>query len=186
MSKMRIINTVIGASLLSVATLASAASTTVNGGTVHFTGQIVNAACSVSADSMDQTVTMGQFRTAKFAAVGDRSGLVPFKIKLSDCDTSVSTKASVSFSGAADTTDATLLSISNISGGTAGSASGLGIEISDSKGTVLSPDGATFSAASILADGTNVLAFNARYKATKAAVTPGQADADVTFGLKYE
>lgn len=185
MLKTRAINSIIGASLFSVATLASAA-TTVSGGTVHFTGQIVNAACAISADSMNQTVNMGQFRTARFKAVGDRSGDVPFQIKLLDCDTSVSTKASATFVGAADATDATVLSVSNISGGGAGSASGLGIELTDSKGLVLTPNGVVFSTPATLTDGANVLNFNARYKSTKASVLPGQADADATFKIKYE
>ena len=43
----------------------------VNGGTVHFKGELVNAACSVNTDSSEQTVNLGQYRTAKFTKVGD-------------------------------------------------------------------------------------------------------------------
>ncbi|MBJ2097896.1 fimbrial protein, partial [Serratia ureilytica] len=100
LNKQRVIKTVLAAALLSAGTMATAA-TTVPGGTVHFTGQIVNAACAVSAGSTDQTVNLGQYRTANFKAVGDYSGAVPFKIQLQDCDTSVSTQASVAFSGTA-------------------------------------------------------------------------------------
>jgi hypothetical protein len=32
----------------------------VNGGTVHFKGEVVNAACAVDAGSIDQTVQLGQ------------------------------------------------------------------------------------------------------------------------------
>lgn len=35
--------------------------TTVNGGTVHFKGEVVNAACAVDAGSIDQTVQLGGF-----------------------------------------------------------------------------------------------------------------------------
>lgn len=41
---------------------AQADTTTVTGGTVNFVGQVVDAACSVSADSVDQTVTLSQVR----------------------------------------------------------------------------------------------------------------------------
>lgn len=41
-------------------TAALAAATTVNGGTVHFKGEVVNAACAVDAGSVDQTVQLGQ------------------------------------------------------------------------------------------------------------------------------
>ena len=50
-------------SLSSTAALAD--TTTVNGGTVHFKGEVVNAACAVDAGSIDQTVQLGQVRSAK-------------------------------------------------------------------------------------------------------------------------
>lgn len=50
--------------VLSALSLSSAAAladtTTVNGGTVHFKGEVVNAACAVDAGSVDQTVQLGQ------------------------------------------------------------------------------------------------------------------------------
>lgn len=185
LNKHRVIKSVVGLALLSAGSMATAATTTIPGGTVHFTGQIVNAACAVSAGSSDQTVNLGQYRTANFKAVGDRSGAVPFKIQLLDCDTSVSETASVAFSGTAESTDTTVLSVSNISGGTSGSASGVGIEIGDDNGKVLSPNGSVYSTAKNLVDGVNELNFTARYKATVATVTPGQADADATFTMQY-
>ena len=53
-------------SALSMASTAALAAdtTTVNGGTVHFKGEVVNAACAVDAGSIDQTVQMGQVRSA--------------------------------------------------------------------------------------------------------------------------
>lgn len=182
-SKQKILNVVLGAALLSLG--ASASAVVVPGGTVHFTGKIVNAACAVSADSTNQTVQMGQYRTAQFTSVGTRSNAVPFTIKLEDCDTSVSTTAQVSFSGNLDSNDQTVLAVSNIAGGAAGAASGVGIEISDSTGSVLKPDGSVFSAPTNLNDGSNVLHFTARYKSTVADVTPGAADADATFMMQY-
>ncbi len=176
---------ILAASLL-VGSISVASAAVVSGGTVHFKGEIVNAACAVSADSTDQTVNLGQYRTANFKAVGDRSGLVPFSIKLQDCDSSVSTSVAVAFNGVMDATDNTVLATSNIAGGASGAAAGVGIEISDSKGKVLSPDGASFSTAQTLNDGSNVVNFNARYKSTAASVTPGRADADATFKLQYE
>ncbi|MCS3407315.1 type 1 fimbrial major subunit FimA [Serratia sp. AKBS12] len=176
----------IGTALLTTAASALAATTTTYGGNIHFTGRIVNAACAVSADSTDQTVNLGQYRTAKFTAAGDYSGKVPFTIKLEDCDTAVSTKASVAFNGPADKTDNTVLGVSNVAGGAAGVASGVGIELRDHLDNVLIPNGATYSAPFTLADGKNVLHFTARYKATAKTVTPGEADADATFTMQYQ
>lgn len=172
--------------LVFVSAAANAATTTVQGGTVHFKGQIVNAACSVSPESSDQTVNLGQYRSALFTSVGTRSGSVPFNIVLQDCDNTVATNATIAFSGDVDPNDPTVLSTSNIGGGISGAASGVGIEISDKLGTVLPPDGSTFSAPYSLITGTNTLAFNARYKSTADTVTPGDADADATFVLQYQ
>ncbi|KLN97489.1 type 1 fimbrial major subunit FimA [Moellerella wisconsensis] len=183
----RVFQSAFAVSLFSISVFASAASQTaiVPGGTVHFTGQIVNAACAVSADSTNQTVNMGQYRTAFFTAVGVRSNAVPFTIKLEDCDTKVSETAKTSFRGNSNQVDNTLLTVSNVGGGAAGAASGVGIEISDSSGTVLKPDGSVFSTPQKLNDGANTLHFTARYKSISNKVTPGAADADATFTMQY-
>ena len=172
-------------SALSMASTAALAAdtTTVNGGTVHFKGEVVNAACAVDAGSIDQTVQMGQVRSAKLATAGSTSSAVGFNIQLNDCDTTVSTKASVAFSGTAiDTTNTTVLALQ---GSASGGASNVGIQILDNKGKPLALDGATFSSATTLNDGTNVIPFLARYYATGAA-TAGAANADATFKVQYE
>ncbi|AEN63767.1 Fimbrial protein domain-containing protein [Enterobacter soli] len=156
----------------------------VNGGTVHFKGELVNAACSVNTDSSEQTVNLGQYRTAKFTKVGDTTSNIPFTIELNDCDPLVAKTAAVAFTGQIDATDKTLLAVT--SGNNDNTAQGVGIEILDSKSSTLTPDGATFSAAQTLIEGTNTLNFTARYKATAATTTPGQANADATFVMKYE
>ena len=172
-------------SALSMASTAALAAdtTTVNGGTVHFKGEVVNAACAVDAGSIDQTVQMGQVRSAKLATAGSTSSAVGFNIQLNDCDTTVSTKASVAFSGTAiDTTNTTVLALQ---GSASGGASNVGIQILDNKGKPLALDGATFSSATTLNDGTNVIPFQARYYATGAA-SAGAANADATFKVQYE
>lgn len=101
-------------------TAALAATTTVNGGTVHFKGEVVNAACAVDAGSLDQTVMLGQVRSAKLATAGSTSSSVGFNIQLDDCDTTVSTKASVAFSGTAvNSTNTTVLALQNSAAGSA-------------------------------------------------------------------
>ncbi|MCT4701922.1 type 1 fimbrial major subunit FimA [Enterobacteriaceae bacterium H20N1] len=157
---------------------------TVNGGTVHFKGELVNAACAVSTQSDGQIVKLGQYRTAAFTKAGDTSAQIPFTIVLNDCDSTVAATAAAAFSGQADVVDPTLLAVS--SGDNSTTATGVGIQILDSASKVLAPDGATFSTAKALTDGTNTLPFTARYKATAAAATAGQANADATFVMKYE
>jgi len=168
---------------LSLASSLAQAAPIVNGGTVHFVGEVVNAACAVDAGSMDQTVQLGQVRTAKLATVGATSGNVGFNIVLKDCDTSVSTKAQVAFTGVADSVNAEALALDSSA---AGSATGVGVQILDKAGTTLAVDGATWSAVTTLSDGTNTIPFASRYIATTAAVTPGTANAVATFKIQYE
>ncbi|WP_276528586.1 type 1 fimbrial major subunit FimA [Lelliottia nimipressuralis] len=173
------------ASLVLVAGAAHAADpVSVNGGTVHFKGELVNAACAVNTESADQIVTLGQYRTAKFTKVGDTTSNIPFNIELNDCDPEVAATAAVAFTGQIDATDKTLLAVT--AGDNDNTAKGVGIEILDSASSTLTPDGATFSAAKTLIAGTNTLNFTARYKSTAATTEPGQANADATFVLKYE
>lgn len=45
--------------------------TTVNGGVIHFKGEVVNAACAIDSESMNQTVELGQVRSSRLAKAGD-------------------------------------------------------------------------------------------------------------------
>ena len=156
---------------------------TVTGGTIHFKGDLVAAPCAVSTDSSDQIVKLGEYTTHYFSKAGIKGSLKPFQIKLEDCDTATYKTASVQFQGRADT-NADLLAIdSGLSGDQAGTATGVGIQILDSKSTPVKPNGA-FSTAQNLNDGENVLNFAAQYVST-AAATAGDANADATFVMQY-
>ncbi|EQB4501945.1 fimbrial protein [Escherichia coli] len=50
--------------------------TTVNGGVIHFKGEVVNAACAIDSESMNQTVELGQVRSSRLAKAGDLSSAV--------------------------------------------------------------------------------------------------------------
>ncbi len=108
--KLRFISSALAAAL-SAATGSYAA--VVDGGTIHFEGELVNAACSVNTDSADQVVTLGQYRTDIFNAVGNTSALIPFTIQLNDCDPVVAANAAVAFSGQADAINDNLLAIAS-------------------------------------------------------------------------
>ncbi len=168
-------------SLSSTAALADTTPTTVNGGTVHFKGEVVNAACAVDAGSVDQTVQLGQVRTATLKQAGATSSAVGFNIQLNDCDTTVATKAAVAFLGTAIDNPKVLA----LQSSAAGSATNVGVQILDRTGNELTLDGATFSAETTLNNGTNTIPFQARYFATGAA-TPGAANADATFKVQYQ
>lgn len=180
----KLLTSALAATLGLTSVLANAADpVVVNGGTVHFTGEIVNAACAVSTESANQTVELGQYRAARLAKTGDKTPAVPFQIKLIDCDPTVAATAAVAFSGKAEATDPNLLAVTATGNGTA--AQNVGIEISDNLAKVLKIDGATFSTAKTLVQGNNKLDFTARYVATGVA-TVGEANASATFVVKYE
>ena len=166
-------------SALSLSSAAALADTvTVNGGTVHFKGEVVNAACA-----LDQTVQLGQVRSAKLATAGSTSSPVGFNIQLNDCDITVSEKAAIAFAGTAiNSTNPTVLALQ---GSAAGGATNVGVQILDRTGTPLALDGASFGAQTTLSNGTNVIPFQARYFATGVA-TAGTANADATFKVQYE
>lgn len=170
--------------ILSLAGVANAATTTtVNGGSIHFKGEVVNAACAVDAGSTGQTVPLGQVKTTTLATAGNTSSSVGFNIQLNDCDTTVSSQAAVAFTGTA--VSSTYNTALALQGSASGNARNVGVQILDRTGTALTVDGATFSAATTLNDGTVVVPFQARYIATGVA-TAGLANTEATFQVQYQ
>ncbi|ECG8590411.1 fimbrial protein [Salmonella enterica subsp. salamae] len=162
---------------------ASGAASTVTGGSVHFTGSVVDAACAVSQDSVNKEVPMGQVRLAAFGdqpTAGVEAGQkVPFTITLADCDTTTIKNATVTFNGdSAGETGA----LDNTAG--TGSAKGIGVQLYDHDGTKLALG--TASAKQALNDGTSTLNFSADYITTASSPTAGNVDATATFNVTYE
>ncbi|OAD98020.1 type 1 fimbrial major subunit FimA [Pantoea sp. OXWO6B1] len=160
---------------------------TVNGGTVHFKGKLVAAPCTVSTDTSDQEVKLGEYTTHHFKKAGTLGSIVPFQIKLEDCDTSIAKTASVAFSGRTDSSskDSSLLAVDqDLSSGNAGTATNIGIQVLDNKSAPVKFDGTTFVNSTTLIDGENILKFAAQYKSTGVA-TAGDANADANFIMQY-
>jgi major type 1 subunit fimbrin (pilin) len=155
----------------------------VDGGKVHFKGEFIASACAVENDSQGQTVTLGQYSTNSIKKVGDTTTNVPFNINLVDCDKGAFSNVSIAFS--APSSDGQLLEVDG-SGNNGAVAQGIGIELLDNSMKIIQVTGSDFSTPQTLYDGQNSLNFFARYKATKAVVTPGQANATATFKVKYQ
>ncbi|ATM85286.1 type 1 fimbrial major subunit FimA [Yersinia massiliensis] len=169
------------AAVLSLTGVANAA-TIVNGGSIHFKGEVVNAACAVDTGSIGQTVPMAQARTASLATAGDVSSSIGFNIQLNDCDPGVAGSVSIAFMGTA--VNATYPTALALQASAAGNAENVGVQILDRIGTALAVDGATFSAETTLSEGIVIVPFQARYIATGTA-TAGIANADATFKVQY-
>ena len=175
-----------GAAAAMCAGSAYAGDTTVTGGTIHFTGKLVDAPCSVSTSSDGQIVKLGEY-TLHHMSNEKKGSTIPFTIKLQDCDSSTAKTAAVAFQGAADEKVKTLLAVSSdLSDSNSATASGVGIQITDSASKVLPVDASEFSTKVDMIDGENTLNFNAQYIADGASVTAGQANADATFIMQYQ
>ncbi len=116
-------------------------------------GEVVNAACAVNMNSVDQTVLLGQVRSATLGSDGKTSGSVGFTIQLDDCDltTGPTQSAKIIFSGTPVTGKTNVLALQNSA---SGAATNVGIQILDSKGqpVELNSDAASEYT---LTDGTN-------------------------------
>lgn len=169
---------------IAMASQVNAATTTVSGGNIHFTGEVVTAACAVDTGSADQTVVLGQVRNTKLATKGAVSNQKQFFIKLKDCDTSVSATASVAVNGTADANDNSALAVSGLT--TQGVvATNVGIQILDAAAKVITPNTGTAGASSVLIDGSSSIPLYAQFIATADGATAGAADADATFNIAY-
>lgn len=147
-------------------------------GTISFTGEIVAGACGIDAGSLDQTVKLGYVSTNKFVAAGDRSTPQNFDIKLTDCDTTVATKAYFTFSGTSNSVVSGLIA-------TVGSATNVGVRLQAPSGENID-NGKEQAGAIVLSSGLAVARFAAMYEATAAGVTAGTADAVANFTVRYE
>ena len=153
-------------------------------GTVTFTGSIVDAPCSISPETVDQTVSLGQVSNVALKD-GGKSTPKNFKIELENCTVATGKTVQVTFTGAkAQESNKNLLAI-------AGSASGAGIAMTDTSGSLVELGKA--GTAQMLQNGKNTLQFAAYMQGlgggtgnpAPADVVPGDFTAITDFTLTY-
>lgn len=173
-----------GAMTLGLASFAHAADDQ-GSGEVKFVGAIIDAPCSISSDSVSQTVELGQI-AQKDLKDGARSKLVPFTIKLEQCDfTAGKNKVRTTFTGviSAYATDKELLAISGQASG-----AGIGIETFNNERLSLGEQ----SDAANLVGANHTLSYNAFLQGGLDAngdsveIVPGPFTAIANFQLAYE
>lgn len=170
----------LGMSLLSGFANAAASSTTAAGsaghGTVHFKGEIIDAPCSISPDSSDQTVDLGQVSNSSLENKG-KSTPVAFNIKLQNCNISTYKTVTATWSGTADTNNKAIWGIT-------GTASGAGIVLNDAtmKPIVL---GAETAPTTLTANDTTI-AMSAYLQGDGQTVVPGAFTGAADFVLAYQ
>lgn len=110
--------------LMILATTAHAAD-----GQVEFTGSVSDNACTITTDSVNKAVSLGQVQLSSFAAeVGSTANSTPFSISLENCSTATKKNVAITFSGQQDVTDATLLGLTG-----SNQVAGLAIQINDAR-----------------------------------------------------
>jgi len=148
-------------------------------GNVQFTGEIIDSACTVDTTSSNQTVVLGQVAKTAFKSAGDTAAVTSFTIKLNNCPTTV-TSTTVKFDGTPYNGDNTVLALTPA----AGNATGVGVQLSNSDGSVL-PLLTASESFPLSTTATNTLKFSARYIAKSATVTTGPANAAASFTMVY-
>ncbi|NDO83189.1 fimbria A protein [Citrobacter sp. NCU1] len=147
-------------------------------GTVTFIGSIIDAPCSISPDSVDQTVKLGEVSSVALKNNGT-SKPQAFDIKLEQCDTTTLKSVQATFTGAPSSGNPDLLGIT-------GTAKGASIAITNGSGEVITLGSP--SPAQTLQDGNNTLAFSAYLQGDGASATivPGSFQSVADFTLSYQ
>lgn len=144
---------------------------------VEFSGTLVADPCRVETESEEQTVEFGAI-PAKTFIDEVQSVPKPFHIYLKECDLSVGSQVSVTFSGEKDLIEPSLFEVS-------GTAMGIALAIEDSEGRPVTPDGEQEPVT--LAEGDTTLTWRARVQSTAGRnVGEGEFSSVVTFTLRYE
>lgn len=146
-------------------------------GTVTFTGSIIDAPCSITPESSDQTVKLGQISNLALQN-GGKSVPETFTIDLTQCDTSTKKTVSTTFAGTESTAQPGLLALM-------GSAKGASIAITTATGELVELGKA--SPAQPILNGDNSLVFAAYLQGDGASATivPGSFQSVANFTLDY-
>lgn len=154
-------------------------------GKVTFTGAIIDAPCSITPESIDQTVELGQISNVALKG-GGQSNPRPFSIDLENCSFEADSngvvqknKVAVTFTGAESSAVNGLLGIT-------GTARGAAVAITDGSGDVITLGQPT--KAQSLQNGNNTLQFSAYLQGTNASgatIVPGDFQAVADFTLAY-
>lgn len=146
-------------------------------GTISFTGAISDQTCIVESGSTNLTVEMGTISDSAFSAAGDTAGASRFDISLESCPSFTSVAAR--FDGVADSDNPDLLALTD----TGSAATGVAIQISNTDGTAI---GIGNESTQFPIDaGSATLNFIAKYQATAATVTAGDANSTAQFTITY-
>lgn len=149
-------------------------------GTVNFTGSVLDPACTATATTA--SVAMGAISKSALSSVGATSQGKTVTITLSACP-AAATSATITFSGTPDSDNSQLLKLT--AGSENSAASGIGIALYESNGTTLIPPNTASASKTLSTEANTAFNFIAKYMATKAAITGGDANSSTSFTINY-
>ena len=150
-------------------------------GTINFTGEIIDQACTVDIGSGNtMTVDLGRVARTSFQSAGDESDSTKFTIKLINCPVSVSS-AKVKFDGANDLSNSDLLAVTQ----GAAAATGVAVKLMTADKSLQGLNQVNSYSYPLVTTADNNLDFYASYQATQAVVTAGTANAVANFTVNY-
>lgn len=177
------LNKIASAVILSMGMVAFGANAADQGsGSVTFTGSIIDAPCSISPDTVDQEVPLGQVAKSTLLK-GGKSNPQHFDIKLENCvlstDEAAKNTVTITFNGAAANDSNTLLKIE-------GSAAGAGVGITDPNGNAVTL-GKASDAIALVDAATNTLDLYGHLEGIDdKTLTEGSFEAISHFTLDYQ
>lgn len=152
-------------------------------GVIKFIGTIVDAPCSISPESIDQSILLGQVSNSQLE--GEKDGVLrPFEIRLEDCTIDTAKTASVTFTGISDDETNTRLAIE---GGAKGAAIVMSSQLPGEEGQEIVL-GKKVNAGSLI-NGNNILKFGAKLVSNlkeNEKATPGDFTATSNFIMSYQ
>ncbi|MDT3252443.1 fimbrial protein [Serratia sp. root2] len=158
-------------------------------GSVTFTGEIIDAPCSIAPGNIDQTVPLGQISNLSLKDGRESEVKEPFKIVLEDCTSATAQMVKTTFTGEAGGADGTNKKMIGLGSGS--TAKGASIVITDTANAdaVVELGKATTGQIIKVGDTDAELNFKAFLKGnggTLNTITPGAFSSVVNFALSYE
>jgi len=166
--------TLVAAALSAVSSLAFSAD-----GTINFTGNITDTACTVDPASASQTVNLGTVASTAFSAAGSTASPTRFTINLSSCPAAVAS-ANVRFDGTTSNANNSVLALNSDQ-----TATNVGVAIYEQDSSTQIPVGNASANKTLSSSGPNTLTYIAKYYATATPVTAGTANSTATFTIAY-
>ncbi|MBL3523571.1 type 1 fimbrial protein [Serratia plymuthica] len=158
-------------------------------GTVTFTGEIIEAPCSIAPGNIDQTVPLGQVSNLSLKDGGESGVKEPFKIILEDCTVATAKTVKTTFTGKSGGTTGT--DTKSVGFGSGSTAAGASIIITDTNDANKAVELGKATTGQVLAIGDTdaELEFKAFLKGNGGALTTiksGAFTSVVNFALSYQ